>query len=71
LSKAFHSSQSAWAPIGRPLGLAPDEIAVVPGWPSGHTLVELGGAMVFERCDELGWERDRALALVGFQFGEP
>ena len=53
------------------VGLAPDEIAIVPGWPSGNALVELGGAMSFERCDELGWERDRAPALVGFQFGEP
>jgi hypothetical protein len=54
-----------------PVGLAPDEIAIVPGWPSGHALMELVGAMSFERCDELGWERDCAPALVGFQFGEP
>jgi hypothetical protein len=54
-----------------PVGLAPDEIAVVPGWPSGHAFVQLGGPVRFECRHELERQRDCAPALVRFQLGEP
>jgi len=65
LSRSFHSSQSAWAPIGRPLGWHQTKS------PScqigrGHAFLELGGPVCFESRHELRWERDRA----GFQLGE-
>jgi len=53
-----------------PVGLAPDEVAVVPDWPRGHAFLELGGPVCFESRHELRWERDRASALGGFQLGE-
>jgi hypothetical protein len=31
------------------IGLAPDESAVVPGWPGSHALLELRGPVRFER----------------------
>jgi hypothetical protein len=36
-----------------PVGLAPDEVAVVPGWPCGHAFLELGGSVRFECRHEL------------------
>src|SRR5215831_15707912 len=55
---------------GPSIGLTPDEVAVVPGWPSGHAFLELGGPVRFECRHELRRERDRAPALGGFQLGE-
>lgn len=67
--------RSPFIPVGvvtdRPsVGLAPDEVAVVPGWPGGHALKKLGGPVRLERRDELGWQRYRAPALIGLEFGE-
>ena len=64
-----------FVPVGvvanRPaVGLAPDEVAVVPGWPGGHALLELGGPVRFECRDEWGRKRDSAPALVGLKLGE-
>src|SRR5215468_1844590 len=53
-----------------PAGLAPYEVALVPAWPGGHALVELGGPVRFEGRDERGGERDSAPALVGLELGE-
>src|SRR6185437_16940393 len=53
-----------------PVGLAPDEVTVLPCWPSGHAFLELGGTVGLERCHERGRERDRAPALVRFQLSE-
>src|SRR5690348_10655202 len=53
-----------------PVGLAPDEVTVVPGWPCGHAFLELGGPVRFEGHPELRWERDHAPALGRFQLGE-
>ena len=53
-----------------PVGLAPDEVALLPSWPGGHALVKLSGPACFECRDERGGERDGAPALVGLEFGE-
>ena len=53
-----------------PVGLAPYEVALMPGWPGGHALVELGGPVRFEGRDERRRERDSAPALVGLNLGE-
>jgi hypothetical protein len=53
-----------------PVGLTPYEVALVPGWPSSHALMELGGPVRFEGCDERGRERDSAPALVRLNLGE-
>lgn len=52
------------------VGLAPDEVAIVPGWPGGHAFVKLGGPVRFEGLGEWGRERDGAPALVGLELGE-
>jgi hypothetical protein len=46
-----------------PVGLTPDEVAVLPGRPSGHAFLELGGSVRFECRYELRGKRDRAPAL--------
>lgn len=59
---------SPFVPVGvvtdrPPVGLAPDEIVIVPGWPGGHALVKLSGPVCLERRDELGRKRDGPPAL--------
>src|SRR5215471_7296559 len=41
-----------------------------PAWPGSHALVELGGLVCFEGCDERGRERNSAPALVRLNFVE-
>ena len=53
-----------------PIGLAPDEVAITPGSPGRHALMELDGPVRSERRYELGREGDRPSAFVGFRFGE-
>jgi len=53
-----------------PVGLAPDEVAITPGWSSRYALMELDGPVRSECSYELGWEGDRSSTFVGFRFGE-
>ena len=53
------------------VGLAPAEVAVLPGWSGDHAFFKLGGAVGPEGDRQLRGERDRADALVRFEGGEP